>query len=205
MASILHWASAFAVMRRIIRSRDGRPYRRRPLRTPLPVRRALVWQQDRWPVQLIPSTLWLGPASNPSARACDHVQRWSQSLTSNYRYAYKSAQVWHGGPWTKLLRRARKSPFGVAPGLPQGVLQLPGGSGATGTADLEPTGTYGRPAICGTREPQCLFHRCRRCGNFAMFAALRLREQCSIQKFVAAVIPTAGVWGRGLGTTATKS
>src|SRR5215469_10625974 len=106
MASILHWASAFAVMRRIIRSRDGRPYRRRPLRTPLPVRRALVWQQDRWPVQLIPSTLWLGLASNPSARACDHVQRWSQSLTSNYRYVYKSAQVWHGGAWTKLLRHA---------------------------------------------------------------------------------------------------
>jgi hypothetical protein len=52
--------SACAVMRRIIRSRDGRPCRRRLLCTPLQVRRALVWQQDRWPVQLIPSTLWLG-------------------------------------------------------------------------------------------------------------------------------------------------
>ena len=90
------------VMRRIIRSRDGRPCRQRLLRTPLPVRRTLVWQQDRWPVQLIPSTLWLGLASNPSARACDHVQRWPQPLTSNRQYTYKSAQVWRGGAWTKL-------------------------------------------------------------------------------------------------------
>jgi hypothetical protein len=76
--------SASAVMRRIIRSRDGRPCRRRLLHTPLPVRTALPWQQDRWPVQPIPSTLWPGLASNPSARACDHVQRWPQPLTSNY-------------------------------------------------------------------------------------------------------------------------
>jgi hypothetical protein len=59
-------------------------------------------------VQLIPSTLWLGLASNPSARACDHVQRWSRPLALNYQYTYKSAQVWHGGAWTKLLRRAGK-------------------------------------------------------------------------------------------------
>src|SRR6516164_6067944 len=71
---------------------------------------SLVWQQDRWPVQLIPRTLRLGLASNPSARACDHVQRWSQP--SNYQYTYKSAQVWHGGAWTKLLRRARKGRVG---------------------------------------------------------------------------------------------
>ena len=76
--------SACAVMRRIIRSRDGRPCRRRLLCTPLQVRRALVWQQDRWPVQLIPSTLWLGLASNPSVRACDHVQRWPQPLIPNH-------------------------------------------------------------------------------------------------------------------------
>jgi hypothetical protein len=59
----------------------------------------------------------------------------------------------------------------VAPGLPQGVLQLPGGSGATGTADLQEISS--RPAYCETRRPQCSFHRCRRCGNFAMFTAIR--------------------------------
>jgi hypothetical protein len=88
--------SASDVMRRIIRSRDGRPCRRRLLSTPLPDRRTLLWQQDRWPVQPIPSTLWLGLASK-SARACDHVQRWPSPSPQTTQYAYKSAQVWHGG------------------------------------------------------------------------------------------------------------
>src|SRR5215469_3919509 len=84
-------------MRRIIRSRDGRPCRRRLLRTPLPVRRTLVWQEDRWLVQPVPNTLWLGLASNPNARACDHVPKWPQPPSQVTQYTYKSAQVWHGG------------------------------------------------------------------------------------------------------------
>jgi hypothetical protein len=55
-------------------------------------------------VQLIPRTLWPGLASNPSARACDHVQRWPSPSPQTTQYAYKSAQVWHGGP---DVRRAR--------------------------------------------------------------------------------------------------
>ena len=95
-------------MRRIIRSRDGRPCHQRLLRTPLPVRRTLVWQQDRWPVQLIPSTLWLGLASNPSARACDHVQRWPQPLSSNYSIYLQIGTSLARRAWTKLMGRAPK-------------------------------------------------------------------------------------------------
>ena len=101
--------SACAVMRRIIRSRDGRPCRRRLLCTPLQVRRALVWQQDRWPVQLIPSTLWLGLASNPSVRACDHVQRWPQPLISNHPIYL---QIGTSLAWRRLDEARRASMLG---------------------------------------------------------------------------------------------
>jgi hypothetical protein len=103
--------SACAVMRRIIRSREGRPCRRRLLCTPLQVRRALVWQQDRWPVQLIPSTLWLGLASNPSARACDHVQRWPQPLISNYPIYLQMA--WR--PLNEAIENAKESSLPTFP------------------------------------------------------------------------------------------
>ena len=72
-------------MRRIIRSRAGRPCRRRLLRTPLPDRRTLVWQQDRGLCSQFPVLCGLvSQVIRVLVHVCDHVQRWPQPLTSNY-------------------------------------------------------------------------------------------------------------------------